>query len=153
VIFARGELSRGDDAESFRALGFKLRQRAGGIVKFAQPCPALDCGACRVYETRPHYCREFDCALLKRVIAGDKSPETALRSIAMAKRLATKADRLLRKLGANDSDTALALRFRRLNRRLETESLESKLSHTFSDLTVTMHKLNMLLSAEFYPGS
>lgn len=153
MIFARGELKRGDNPNALREIGFKLKKGRNGVVKFAQPCPALDCGACQIYEARPQYCREFDCALLKKVLVGKKTAESALQTAGRARRLAARADRLLRQLGDVDRTTALGLRFRRVNRRLETATLDARSSHAFGDLSVTMHRLNLLLSAEFYPSA
>jgi len=152
VIFARGSLRSGDDPSRLRELGLRIRAGANGAARFAQPCPALCDGLCRIYEERPGHCREFECVLLKRVAAGRISAAAGLRTIRNALQCANRVTDLLRELGDRDEGSPLALRFRRLNQRLASGAVGRREAELFGRLTVAVHELNMLLAKSFYPG-
>src|SRR4051812_25402442 len=95
VIFADVQLQPGDDATRLEALGLSLKnfpkQKSAQTsisdsnavslkIKFSQPCVAFDGCRCRIYADRPKYCREFDCALLKCVNAGEVKTAGALQT-------------------------------------------------------------------------
>jgi hypothetical protein len=54
-------------------------------------------------------------------------------------------------LGDRDGQLALSLRFRRTSKRLHMTEVDRETSRLFGELTVAMHRLNMLLSESFYP--
>src|SRR6188508_2374656 len=100
VIFADVQLQPGDDTKGLESLGLspvgRKESRRGGdsaadskangqSLKFLQPCTALgnDC-RCRIYPGRPKYCREFECLLLKSVVAGETESAAALGIIRTA---------------------------------------------------------------------
>ena len=121
-------------------------------AKFAQPCAALQTdGRCRIYADRPSRCREFDCALLKSVGAGQCALKAALRILGTARARVDRVRRLLRELGDWDEQLALRLRFKRLHRRLARARLDDETAATFSRLTLAVHGLNLLLREAFYP--
>src|SRR5437867_9164117 len=69
VLFKDVELQPADDAARLKALGLPLD--GSRKAKFSQPCAAL-CGChCGIYADRPMRCRQFECALLKSVAAGE----------------------------------------------------------------------------------
>src|SRR5262245_46751393 len=80
VIFSDVKLLAGEDAAELRALEIPLARcakehgEADGLAvsgwRFPQPCTAFDGCRCTIYNSRPKYCREFDCLLLKKVKAG-----------------------------------------------------------------------------------
>src|SRR5262249_21335737 len=78
VIFARVPLQAGDDAHRLKSLGLNLSNR---VPHFPQPCGAFDGCCCRLYSERPHYCREFECLLLKRVKERPSEKSAALQTI------------------------------------------------------------------------
>ena len=167
VIFADVQLQRGDDAARLKALGLRLaslpgRPKAKGSdakepraflqKKFNQPCAAFDGCRCRIYEDRPKYCRAFDCSLLKSVNHGETKPSDALNLIEKARRRADKVRQLLRKIGDKDEHVALSLRFRRTARRVQQGEVDRQTGDLFSQLTLAVQDLNVLLSESFYPG-
>lgn len=117
-----------------------------------QPCVAFDGCRCRIYSERPHYCREFECLLLRNVRKGRTSKVGALEIIRSARELADKVWHLLRELGDVDEDRTLSVRFRHTARRLERSQLDKHTAKVFGELTVAVHNLNCLLSSSFYPG-
>jgi len=132
------------------AQGRRTSHRAGS-AKLAQPCGALQTdGRCRIYADRPTRCREFDCALLKSVEAGQGELKAAQHTIGTARARADRVRRLLRELGDRDEPLALSLRFKRLHRRLASVRLDDETAETFSELTLAVHDLNLLLRAAFY---
>ena len=156
VIFARGELQPEDDATRLRMLGLRLISNSKFKIqnsKFAQPCAAFDGCRCRIYADRPKYCREFECLLLRDVKAGALETAAALRIIQTARRRADKVKKLLRELGDAQEHLALSVRFRRMQRRMETSKLDEESADCYGELTLAVHDLNMLLSGAFYPGS
>jgi uncharacterized protein len=53
---------------------------------FQQPCTMFRDGCCSIYERRPHVCRRYECALLKRTEGGEITLERALRVIGVAQK-------------------------------------------------------------------
>ena len=156
VIFADGQLQPGDDVEHLGKLGLRLKVPRANIAskhpqirKFAQPCGAFDGCQCRIYRERPAYCRQFECALLKRVAAGEIEAQQGLRVIRKAKKQAARVARLLRDLGDDDEQAPLQMRFRRVSRRIDSSGPAADL---FGELTLAVHALNCTLSQQFYPG-
>jgi len=162
VLFRDVELQMSDDRERLVSLGLPLKElsrrqpeRTKGLKsKIPQPCAALCAGnLCRIYEERPSRCREFECALLKRVHQDELELPAALRTIRSAQQRAAKVRRLLRELGDTDESLALSLRFKRVRRRLESGSASDTEIETYADLALAVHELNVVLSREFYPGA
>jgi Fe-S-cluster containining protein len=107
---------------------------------------------CRIYGQRPKYCRQFECALLKRVKAGDVSPASALSLVRSARKRAATVLRLLRQMGETDESAPLAARFRRVSEKAEKSGLQGKPAAVFGKLTNAIQGLNHLLARTFYPG-
>lgn len=155
VIFADVQLQRGDDAAKLETLGLALRQMSRkkiGSPGFLQPCVAFDGCRCRIYADRPRYCRTFECGLLKSVNMGEMKTAEALRIIEKARRRAEKVRQLLRKIGDNDEHVALGRRFRQTIKRIEQTAIDPQTGAIFSELTLAVQNLNVLLSEKFYPG-
>jgi len=125
----------------------------GACKALVQPCAAFDGRLCRIYADRPQYCREFECALFKRVQAGRYPAVAALAIIRSTRKRTGTVRGLLRLLGDTDETSALALRFKGTAKRLETSSPEKKTADRFGQLTIAMHDLNQTLSSRFYPGA
>lgn len=162
VVFADVQVQAGDDPERLRELGLAFRRGKGGLAralvagkgpKFRQPCAAYDGCRCRIYGERPRYCREFECVLLKRVKAGAVTPAAALRRIRKTRKQVETVKSLLRELGDLDEALSLAKRFRRTSKRLEKDGFDEAGAERFGKLTLALHNLNLLLGAEFYPGT
>ena len=162
VLFKDVELQVGDDRKRLISIGLLLKDpsqrgsegRKRQKAKFPQPCLALCTGnLCRAYEERPRRCREFECALLKKVLQEESELAAALRTVRIAQRRAEKVRQLLRELGDTDESLALSLRFRRTKRRIESGSASDTQVEIYADLTLAVHELNVVLSREFYPGT
>ena len=148
-LFADLRLSAADRARLARkSIALKLT-RAG---KLPQPCQALCGPRCTIYNSRPGYCRRFECLLLKQVNAGAEDAETALGIIRTARRRLARVERLLRALGDQDNSVAVSLRFRRLSRVFATKSPDAPKAALFGELTLAIHGLNHYLAERFYPG-
>ena len=154
VIFADVKLQRGDNISRLRSLGLPTAtaRSATRAPLFTQPCAALDGCRCRIYDERPKHCRHFDCLLLKNVTAGKIKPAEALRKIKMARKLADKVLRLVRRLGNSEETVALSVRFRQVTQNMTQEQLDPKAARTYGKLTLAVHNLNVLISQSFYPG-
>jgi uncharacterized protein len=149
VLFKDVELQLGDSAEKLRSLGIPVRQQR--VNKLPQPCAALAGCHCKIYADRPTRCREFDCALLKSVAAGETKLHAALLSIRETRRRAEKVRRLLRELGDTDESVALSLRFKRTKQRMESSGFDETTGDVFGELSLAVHDLNLLLRERFYP--
>lgn len=153
VIFADGQLQRGDDPEHLRSLGLVLKPKPkSGYSKFRQPCAAFDGCRCGIYSDRPKYCRQFECLLLKSVQEGIVEMASAQKIIRTARRRAANVNRLLRKLGDTDEQAALSVRFRRIQKRFEQDISDVDSAHLYGQLTLAVHDLHLLLGESFYPG-
>jgi len=53
---------------------------------FGQPCTMFRDGSCSIYDRRPHVCRRYECALLKRTLGGEITVEQALRVVGIAQK-------------------------------------------------------------------
>jgi uncharacterized protein len=149
VLFKDVELQPGDDAKRLESLGLPVSKT--GTRKFPQPCAALEGCRCRVYADRPARCRQFECALLLSVQAGETGVDAALRFIRAARRRADRVLRLLRDCGDTEESLALSLRFKRTRKRFEASTPDDAQAEMFSRLTLAVHDLNLLLRAKFYP--
>jgi uncharacterized protein len=154
VIFADGQLQDGDKVRRLQTLGLELlpnRQSPIANRKFRQPCAVYDGCRCRIYVERPEYCRHFECLLLKRVKAGGVTSAEARSLIRAARRHAGTVGRLLHQLGDTEVNLALSRRFQRMRRRLESVEPNRQTAEIFGQLTLAVHRLNMLLGETFYP--
>jgi hypothetical protein len=154
VLFRDVELQTGDDVDRLIDLGLpvKTTRRSNKIArKLPQPCSALcDNLRCRVYAQRPIRCREFECALLQKVVAGDVPAETALRRIHRAKARIRSIERSLMKLGDQRADLPLKKRFQMVQCHLENNGCDSGTAGVFADLSESYHALMVHLAAYFY---
>jgi hypothetical protein len=153
VLFRDVQLRPGDNEGALLSIGAPV-WRSKTRASLPQPCAAL-CpdNQCRIYADRPRRCREFECALLKRVLARTVSTDRALRTIRSARQRAEKVRQLLRELGDADEQLPLSRRFNRTRRRLEASDPGDRRAEVFAELTLAVHELNLLLSEAFYPGS
>lgn len=150
VLFKDVEVQPADDAAVLVSLGLPLTKR--GKLKFPQPCAALHGCTCRIYPDRPARCREFECALLKAVMAGKTTIPAALRVIRETRKRADRVKELLQELGDSDDSRPLSLRFRRMQKRCETARPDRAMQARFGELTLAMHDLNLLLREKFHPS-
>lgn len=152
VIFADVQLQRGDAPGGLKANGLPLRLRGGKTV-FPQPCAAFQDCQCKIYALRPKHCRDFECALLKSVLAGKTEFTAARKVVRTAHQRAEKVRQLLRDLGDTEETLALSKRFQRVKKQMDSSGFEEERADTFADLSMAVHELNVLLSEGFYPGA
>ena len=150
VIFADVKLQARDDSQRLRTLGLPLASSGRRDLKFSQPCSAFDGCRCRIYAERPRYCRDFECILLKNVIAGRLTYGAALQTVRSATEKVDAVRDLLRALGDNDEQLAIAARFRKMTAEFEREPLQDERADLYGRLTLAVHDLNCLLSEAFY---
>jgi Fe-S-cluster containining protein len=153
ALFNDVKLQPGDDRGNLQALGLTLVPQTGSKSgsKFNQPCPALEGCTCRIYSDRPAYCRKFECALLKGVIAGKTEPTDARKTIAEARQRLERVEHLMQALGNLEDGITLRERFRRLGVQLAAEGLEPHKAAKFSELSLAMHDFYLLIRQAFYP--
>lgn len=153
VLFSDVELQPGDDVRRLRALSLPVEMKRGarGPRRFPQPCAALCAdNCCRIYAERPSRCREFECGVLKEVVADRLEPAAALRLIRQARERAGRVRELLRQLGDAEEHLPLSTRFRRARRRLEGGAVDEAEAELFGELTLAVHRLNVLTHGRFY---
>jgi Fe-S-cluster containining protein len=166
VLFRDVELQTGDDAQKLVGLGMPVKGGVQGSKskvqsgKFNQPCVALgsDC-KCRIYTDRPTRCRQFECAVLLQVVAGEATTEEALKLIRSTRRKADKVLKLMREMGDTNEGVSLSVRFRKLRQNVEGGDLsklaedksEDELYDLFGQLSMAVHELNFVLGEKFYP--
>lgn len=164
VIFADVKLLPKDDAAGLVALGMPLIKSHCGVAeapaprvpnrgwRFLQPCAAHDGCRCRIYGSRPKYCRDFECLLLKTVQRGRVTPGEALKVIRATRRRAEKVRKLLRALGDDEETCSLAARFRRMTKALQRAEPDAARAELYGRLTLAFHKLRLALNDSFYPA-
>ena len=151
TLFAGVTLVAKDNPKWLKATGLNIRQLRSE-ARLTQPCAALDGCRCNIYPDRPHYCRQFECLLLKDQLAGKLPRQAALAVITRAKRLAGKAAKILTSLDPRGENTSLRKRYQRAEKRLSGVDPTPEEATEFYDLSNTMHRLNLLLSKRFYPS-
>ncbi len=119
--------------------------------RLKQPCSAFLEGRCAVYLNRPDHCRNFDCALLKKVVAGKLAFDRAQRTVRLCREKANKVRQLLRMLGDEEEDVALMTRFRRVLRHCEAHPGDDGQRDTVAKLSLAAHDLNRALARHIYP--
>jgi len=146
VLFADVELRKGDDAQRLVELGLSLIKK-GRQQAFAQPCACFDGRLCRIYNERPKRCRTFECGLLKRVQAGELDADTALKTIAQARRRVEKVCKFLRRTGSDDERLALSQRYEQaMSRPVDLSAgktsirLPGKLMTSYRDLMLMLQR-------------
>lgn len=150
VLFGDVRVEEEDKPEKLLRLGLPL-QRTEGTWHFDQPCSAHGCAGCGIYEDRPAYCAEFNCALLQDVLRGRRDEEEAGRIIDRAKGLAESVDEMLTARGEMDKAFSLSRRYQRFMSRHEggaADSLEFRRQH--GELTVAVLSLNQVMKLSFY---
>jgi len=80
---------KAQDVAAVRSLGLTVEPAddPAGQYAFRQPCPLHLDGRCSVHGRRPPSCQEYQCALLKKVSAGDVGLGAALAVVHEAKSL------------------------------------------------------------------
>lgn len=153
TLFDNVQLGPGDDANKVKALGLPVtvtRARTP-VSQFRQPCTALCADrTCRIYADRPVQCRTFECGVFKDAQAGRITFAAALRLVKQVRRKADNIRRLLRKLGDTEEHRPLGDRFHRMQLALGSGVDDETTAHTFSELGLAMHQLNLLVCGKFY---
>ncbi len=153
TLFDNVRLGPGDDARKLQALGLPVAvsRSSPPITHFRQPCAALCADhTCQVYADRPAQCRSFECGVFQAAQAGQISFAAAQRLVKRTRRQADDIRRLLRELGDNEEHRPLGERFRRTQRRLESGGADAAAGATFADLSLAVHRLNLLAHEKFY---
>jgi len=154
AIFADVRLRSKDDKNRLSNLGLTIKSSpAGRISRLLQPCAAYQGCQCRIYPERPDYCRQFECALLKKVLAGVLKKETALQIISQAIDELRRINQYLVQLGNNNEKVSHKLRFTKICSQFDKGIQDKEKRAIFSELTIAVHKLDLLLAESFYPGS
>ena len=153
TLFDHVQLGPDDDARKLKSLGLPVavaRSRTP-VTRFRQPCAALCADrTCRLYADRPLQCRDFECGVFKEAKAGRISFAAALRLVKKARQQADHIRRLLHALGDTEEERPLGERFRRMQRRMESTITDEAANHTFAELGLAVHALNLLAHKKFY---
>jgi len=153
AIFADVQLRAKDDTTRLRSLGLEIRNPfRSRVLKFFQPCAAHQGCKCRIYSERPQYCREFECALLRKVCSKRIKKSAALRIIRQAKEKLATINEVLEQLGNDDQTVSHRLRFKQVSREMKQKEANQAQAALFSDLGLAVHEMNLLLAESFYPG-
>jgi len=74
------------DIEPAHALGLTV-EAFGDNLGFRQPCPLYQKQRCSAYPNRPPTCKAYQCALLKKYLAGEITCELGMQTIQRAEEL------------------------------------------------------------------
>jgi hypothetical protein len=148
VLFGDVELQSNDDAKHLKELGLAL-SRKGRKQCFRQPCSCFDGQWCRVYEDRPHRCREFECGLLKRVLAGTVNVPAALKSIAQARKAADDVRNIVRELGDTNEHLPLNRRYSAIVAKPIDLAGDDATIERRSEMMLKVAKLTQILERDF----
>jgi len=80
TLFNHVDLTPEDDIIALASFGIQILSDTASPA-FKQCCAAYKNGSCSIYAERPHACRSFRCALLKRFEANKISQAEALKII------------------------------------------------------------------------
>jgi uncharacterized protein len=87
TMFAATDFTEDGEVASLRSLGAVLINDSGSRF-FLQRCPGFNGSSCSVYESRPHKCSSYECALLRSTSSGETPVDDARRTIDRARSLA-----------------------------------------------------------------
>lgn len=158
TLFKDVQVNRAGERARLAALGMgrllrPASSRSQAHNRLPQPCQALHGCACRIYPDRPSRCRNFECLLFKRVLAGAIPEREAGRTIQTALRQRDRVRQLLGQLGDGKERAALSVRFRLMRLRFESgPEQDARRRGWYGDLTLAIQDLNVTLSQSFYPG-
>jgi hypothetical protein len=88
VLYNQAKVAPGEEPRMLAA-GLEIFDE-GDRRFFRQPCPQSSCGRCMIYDNRFEICHTFECALLRRVKAGELSVAEGQSKIATAQQLLSK---------------------------------------------------------------
>jgi Fe-S-cluster containining protein len=151
TVFADVRLSPQDQSRISNTSKLPACLQKAVPAKLRQPCPAWIERKCAIYKSRPEHCRNFNCALLQKAIAGGVSYQTALKTIQACLRKAAKVRKLLRALGDQDEKLSIMNRFWRTMRKYESQECDAEARHLLAELTQAAHALNRALGQHIYP--
>lgn len=149
VLFGDVRVGLEDRPERLLKHGMPL-QRTEEVWHFDQPCVALECGACRIYEDRPSHCRQFECALLQETLRGRRTEEEAERAIDRARKLAQTVRDMLVERGDTNDGVALSRRYRDFIDGQAGGENTADFRRKHGSLTVAVMSLNQVLKLSFY---
>ena len=148
VLFGDVELQNGDDAAGLAALGMQLHPK-GRKQCFDQPCACFDGKLCRIYDSRPTRCRDFECRLLERAKNGQLRLNYALKAIAQARSSADVVRKLVRELGQNVESVPLNRRYAAAMSQPMDLSTNDGTTRRRSALMLAVHRLTKILERDF----
>lgn len=134
------------EVDSVAALGLPVTVREDGRQGFDQPCPMFSAGCCSVYAERPISCRRFRCELLKKVDAGETTPDEGRRIIAEAKGL---IERLAEFAPSDPHPAAIGSRWWALFREWKSRSPTERVESVSTRLLLHMTVVNRFLDRHF----
>ncbi len=117
-----------------------------GVVQerpaFQQPCAMFKEGRCLIYEHRPHVCRRYECALLKRLLARETSLEQALRVVGVVHQ----------QLAVFCSRTPSAVSFMRWLKAIEADERAESTAAVLADPDASNHAVALVVYLTRYFG-
>jgi len=101
VLYSHALLEPHEVQPAIRA-GLNVLQDQGGR-RFTQPCACFDDGPCAIYADRPAACASYQCALLKRHLAGEVSLDQCVAKVRRVKELVASITARLPDAGPTDA--------------------------------------------------
>ncbi len=144
------DIGEGDIVAPLQAVGVRFSTTAEK-TSFLQPCSAFCQGCCSVYDGRPSVCREYRCALLRRLEAGEVSSEEARSLIASTIAIRDRVRPELEHLVEPQEALALDGLYKLLFAKLETASDRAAMKKAQSKLLLDIASLRVLLARYFEP--
>lgn len=98
------------DAEYMASLGSQTKEKDETTHMFLQPCSLHTSSGCSIYDdpNKPKVCSSYKCALLKRVLKNEITPEQAIAKVERIKKakknLNVSSVREARKLNTDESN-------------------------------------------------
>lgn len=147
VLFSSVICDTATEARRMEELGVEL-QHQDGVISFSHPCKCLSGTKCSVYQDRPARCRIFECELLKRVRAGERTVEQAHATIQEAFAKVASLKQRLGELGQDDDSMALAFRWNALSD--DSAERSEEWWDSYAELLLDIRTMQAFLKAEFY---
>ncbi len=148
TVFVEVHIRDGDDMGPLLALGTPVT-RGPDDATFPQPCRALVSRCCTVYADRPGACRDYRCALLAGLDAGEVAPEDARSRVAAARELSATVRTRLEAILGSPPGRPLDHLAKDLNARIasDPDPAASRIAH--ADVIADVLALDMTLDRHF----
>jgi uncharacterized protein len=146
TVVAYASLGSEEEVARGRRLRLPIYEKETGGSAFTLPCPRIEERRCGVYDDRPRSCRDYQCKLLQRFLAGEIALAEAL---GVVERLGALTDRVRAQLGPQDPTASVFVQTDAYVAALGPDAHGERSRREHAAFWLDMVELEMLLRRQF----